>query len=499
MGILFAVGGVGSVIAGCVAAAIFLAVGEGAADVFVQPGSRLASAAATGAFVVGIPALWIGLATYVVPLQIGGHRLAMPRLHNLALWLFAAGGMLVTIGAVADNRTLSSLAASRPATATLGANPTNATELFLAGLVIVGVATLLAALSLLTTILNRRGEGVRLLHVPAFTWGAIGTSVTLLLSTPVFIGGLVLLFFDQHYGGTLFAGGAGIGGVRIWEHELWLLGRPEALVFWGATIGIYCDVVATALRRPLVGWPIAQAASAAAPLLTLGAYIGATSVLSSPFAPIATIGAALFLVGPALAVLTFLASGRGSRPRLLPGLIPLFAHFALDGLLIAAYAAGLFGDVIGEEAAAFRNGQLVLISLAQPLIGLAAGLLHWAPKLRGSVASLPSAGLATLLILGGAVLLAAPGYIVGLGGSDDTSVIGAIGAAVLAVGLLSLLPTLVGPAGSSPGDPYEGLTLEWATASPPVRHNFEEVPEIRSAYPLHDARVAAAAPEGEAD
>src|SRR3954447_10368358 len=38
---------------------------------------------------------WIGLATYLLPLQIGAGRLAFPRLHALALWLYVAGGGLL--------------------------------------------------------------------------------------------------------------------------------------------------------------------------------------------------------------------------------------------------------------------------------------------------------------------------------------------------------------------------------------------------------------------
>jgi heme/copper-type cytochrome/quinol oxidase subunit 1 len=41
-------------------------------------------------------------------------------------------------------------------------------------------------------------------------------------------------------------------------------------------------------------------------------------------------------------------------------------------------------------------------------------------------------------------------------------------------------------------DPWDGNTLEWATTSPPPPYNFERVPEVRSAMPLRDAKLAAA-------
>ena len=46
------------------------------------------------------------------------------------------------------------------------------------------------------------------------------------------------------------------------------------------------------------------------------------------------------------------------------------------------------------------------------------------------------------------------------------------------------------PAGD---DPWEGMTLEWATSSPPPRFNFDgPLPPIRSYAPLLDLRLARA-------
>ena len=39
-------------------------------------------------------------------------------------------------------------------------------------------------------------------------------------------------------------------------------------------------------------------------------------------------------------------------------------------------------------------------------------------------------------------------------------------------------------------DPWGAQTLEWATSSPPPRHNFHELPPIRSYAPLLDLREA---------
>lgn len=495
LGLLFAVGGVLSLIAACAVAFLYqLPAVAGMATAFTAPSSRLSSAATAAAFVVGIPALWIGLATYVLPLQIGGHRVALPRLHNLALWLFGGGGVLIAIAHLADWPHLTSLASSVPPVAIKGQHASHATELLIAGMAIVCIGTLFAAISLLVTVTNRRAEGLPLRYMPAFAWSVFGTAVTLVAATPVVLAGLVLLYFDQHSGSTLFASPP---GALVWAHELWLLGRPEALLFAGAGIGISCEIVAATLRRPLVPWPVVRAVVVAAPLVTLLLWVGGRSVLSSPFAPTATILAFIVLAPAGLAVLTWLASVRGSKPRVLPAVLLVVAHLVPVALAGAMVAVGAITKIEGYPATDnYRNGQLVLLTFGVPVIDLAAGIVYWGPKLRGRVATLATAGAPALLLVGGVLLFAIPGYAIGLGASASVTVVGAIGAAATALGLLTLLPFLVGNAGDAPDDPHEGLTLEWATASPPVTHNFEVIPDVRSAHPLYDARVSAGAGAG---
>ena len=498
LGLRFAALGLLATLAGTLAAALFHLPAFGDAPVaFIHPTSRLSTAAAAAAFVIGIPALWIGLATYVVPLQIGGHRLALPRVHNLAWWLFVSGTGLAAIAVLVDETRLGSIAANTPPLAGTGEPAADATLLFLAALAVVAVGTLLAAGSLLTTVLNRRGEGVRLLHIPMFSWSSLSTSLVLLLTTPVFLAGLVLLYLDQRYGGTLFSSGA---ARRVWQHELWLLGRPESLVFFAAGIGIYCDIVVSALRRPLALHPAARAGAAAAPLFALLGWVGATGALGSPFAPFGNVVSALIVLPPLICSGTWLLSMRGGRPNVIGGVAPFLGHFLLDAVLIGVVVAGIAAGVEGVEADYFRNGQVTLFVLGLTVLGLAAGYIHWSPKLRGRTANLGQAGLTALLLVAGALLFAAPGYLAGLGAGDSVSILGAVGGAVFALGLLSLAPAIVGPAGDAPGDPYEGLTLEWAAASPPSRHNFDELPDVLSPYPLYDARNATGTtdPEGTA-
>jgi len=78
-------------------------------------------------------------------------------------------------------------------------------------------------------------------------------------------------------------------------------------------------------------------------------------------------------------------------------------------------------------------------------------------------------------------------------GLDGYNLVSSIGSFVLAVGIVT---TLVNAAYSlrngvrAGHDPWGGDTLEWFALSPPPPHNFDAIPDVRSAEPLRDIREA---------
>ena len=78
-------------------------------------------------------------------------------------------------------------------------------------------------------------------------------------------------------------------------------------------------------------------------------------------------------------------------------------------------------------------------------------------------------------------------------GVDGFNLVASIAAFVLAIGILLELGNAAYSYrnGVRVGhDPWGGATLEWFTLSPPPEHNFDAVPDVRSAEPLHDIRRA---------
>ncbi|MDQ3937595.1 MAG: cbb3-type cytochrome c oxidase subunit I, partial [Chloroflexota bacterium] len=172
--------------------------------------------------VLALPAIWAGLATHLVPLQIGANRLAFPRLHATSLWVLVAGGGLMIASYGMEG--LGILGPSIPLAVNLTGTASTADQLWITGAGLVGLATLAVAISLLTTIVTLRAPAIRLARLPLFSWSVLATAAVSLISIPVHLAGLTILYVDRHFGGELFGAA---GSDDVWRHTVWLLGRPE--------------------------------------------------------------------------------------------------------------------------------------------------------------------------------------------------------------------------------------------------------------------------------
>ena len=462
---------------------------------------RLFSLHATVSSLLFLGPAWIGLATYVVPLQIGAGRLVLPRLHAFAAWLFVCGGLLLVAAYVLGPPVGLGIADARPMVAPDG-GATRANALAIVSMALVSVAMVMAAVSLATTILKLRAPGLTLRRLPMFSWATLVTSVATVVATPVFLGGLFLLFVDQRLGADFFAA-ENVAGQAVWQHTLWLFGRPEVYLLLVPGLGAACDIVATHARRPLLGLDAARAHIALFALLDFGSWAAGTEVADSIVLPTYTPLTALVAVPLAILVLVWLGTMAKSRPRMHTSVTFVLGFVGLTavGALHALVAAG--AEVDGR---AWTTGHLHTVAFGGPTLLLAAAIYHWAPKMFGRELSAGMGRVAFLGLFGGFFLMGLGSYLAGFDGApnhvsdfDFTSsastygLLAAVGGVVTLLGALALIIDVArAMAGRGTArtddDPYGGLTLEWATSSPPPPQGFDAVPEVRSPHPLLDLR-----------
>ena len=250
--------------------------------------------ALVGVFVV-LP-LWLGIATVVVPLQLGTNKLAFPKAAAASLWALVGGAVLVIIGytespAASGGRTVFD---GVPLPGSLAkVSSTKASDLVVLGMILGAVATLVMVVNLVTTISSRRAHGLTIGRLPYFSWSVLVGGVAIGISTAVFIGGLGLVWIDQHFGGSFFTSSA---ANVFWTHAVWLGGRPEALLASVFVLGAGSDIIATATGKKNELDEVTRAAIAAFATLSFVVWTGGAGDaggILAPFVNLGTIRAAL--------------------------------------------------------------------------------------------------------------------------------------------------------------------------------------------------------------
>ena len=453
------------------------------------------------AFLFLLP-LTIGVATLVVPLQVGAPTLAFSRASAAAFWTYLVSGGIVVAAYAIDGGPFGSDA--------------EGVELFLVAFGAVLVAEALAMVCIGTTVLALRAPGVWLTRTPLFSWSMLVTAAVWLLTLPALLAMVILTYLDTHYGGDagVFLGGTG----GIYFRLRWVFGQPAVYAFAIPVLGVVADVVPvfSATRHRM--HRVAMGCIGAFGALAIGAWaMPSFTTVGDPQpeflyeAPWIIASFAILL--PVLGLLG-LWGDTGRRGTLRLG-SPFLYSVAAVLMLLAGLVAGAVQaieplETLTDEGSVslygttWTTGVAHFVTLAA-VIALFGAVSYWASKIFGRAMSEGAQrGLAILFLLGTA-LLAIPDLISGLLGQPAASqgvtenegtiqflnVLSAVGGGLLILAAIAFVLTMIGTLarGERTGDdPWTGHTLEWATSSPPPTGNFATLPEVTSEAPLYDAR-----------
>ena len=191
-------------------------------------------------------------ANYIVPLQIGAPDVCFPRLNAFAYWLYAFGGTLavagfVTPGGAADFGWF----AYTPLTSVTN-SPGVGADMWIIGLVISGLGTILGAVNMITTILTLRAPGMTMFRMPIFTWNIMVTSLLVLMVFPILAAALLALAADRHLGAHVYD--SATGGAMLWQHLFWFFGHPEVYIVALPFFGIITEIIPVFSRKPIFGY-----------------------------------------------------------------------------------------------------------------------------------------------------------------------------------------------------------------------------------------------------
>jgi len=465
--------------------------------------------------------MFSAFANLLVPLQIGSPDVAFPRLNMLSYWLFLFGGLLVVAAFLTPTGAASfgwyaytPLSGGRY-TPGIGGN------LWVCGLVMAGFSTILGSVNFVTTIVCMRAPGMTMWRMPIFTWNTLLTAVLALMAFPVLAAGLFGLLLDRQFEAQIFEVAG--GGPILWQHLFWFFGHPEVYIVALPFFGIITEIIPVFSRKPIFGYKALVFATISIVGLSAavwGHHMYSTGYVSLPFFSFMTM---LIAVPTGIKFFNWIGTmWRGQVTFETPMLFALgfLATFLFGGLTGVLLASPPLDWHVTDSYFVVAHFHYVLFGTV--VFATFGGFYFWWPKWTGRMLDetlgrwhfwLTFLGFHTTFLvqhwLGMQGMPRRYADYLPEDGFTWANRVSTVGAFVLgisvAVFLWNVVVTYRRPRTLLPEDPWgSGRSLEWATSSPPPRHNFTVLPRIRSespAFDLHHPEAADAEPHvrGDAD
>jgi cytochrome c oxidase subunit 1 len=448
-----------------------------------------------------------GFGSFFLPLQLGASRMSFPRLHAAGFWITLVAFLVLTSAFfVPGGASLAGWTQYPPLSALAAAGPGQGlgTDLWLAGIGLFCLGSLMSATNFVATVLGRRAPGMTWLRMPLTCWAWFIAAILSLLAFAVLLPAAIMLLSDRHAGTSFFLPGGLIvagkavahsgGSPLLWQHLFWFFGHPEVYIVVLPGMGITSHLLSVFSRKPVFGYTSMVGATIA--IGALGFMVWGHHMFVSGMDP--HVGFAFSTLTTAIAVpsaiKTFNWLGTIYRGRIrfdTPflfsiGFVSLFITGGLSGPLLAQPALDAYLHDTYFVVAHFH-----LIMAMAGVFAIFAGTHFWFPKMFGRQMNERMGKLHFWITLFGAYAIFMPMHLLGVAGhprrySELTGVqyvagmaplqmLVTVAAIVTISGQVVFLANLFWSVWKGPkaeANPWECTTLEWTVASPMPQQGF---------------------------
>ncbi|MBS1929027.1 MAG: cbb3-type cytochrome c oxidase subunit I [Chitinophagaceae bacterium] len=335
---------------------------------------------------------------FLIPLQVGARDMASPMLNMLSYWFFFAASVVMISSLFLQTGPAAGGWTVYPPLSALGdASPGSrmGMDLWLGGMALFIVSSLLGGLNYITTILNMRTKGMSMTRLPLTVWAMLFTAVLGVLTFPVLFSGVLLLLFDRNLGTSFYLSDIVIAGkilpneggsAILFQHLFWFLGHPEVYIIILPVMGVVSEILSIYSRKPIFGY-LAMVGSLFA-ICILACLVWAHHMFVTGLNPfvgsIFVLLTLLIAVPSAIKTFNWLTTIWRGNIRFTPASL-----FAI-GFVSMFISGGLTGIFLGNSAidihlhdTYFGIAHFHLVMGVAAFFGMFAGVYHWFPKMYG--------------------------------------------------------------------------------------------------------------------
>ncbi len=435
---------------------------------------------------------WVGLANWMIPLQIGAPDMALPRMNNFSFWILPFAFTLLLIGFFVPGGAPAGGWTLYPPLVLQGGD---SLPMAIFAVHLMGASSIMGVINVIVTIMNMRAPGMTLLRMPLFVWTWLITAYLLIAVMPVLAGAVTMLLTD-HFFGTSFFSAAGGGDPVMFQHIFWFFGHPEVYILILPAFGIVSEIIPTFSRKPLFGYEAMVYASASIAFLSFIVWAHHMFTVGMPLAGqmFFMLSTMLIAIPTGVKVFNWCATlWRGSLTFETPMLFALaflflFTCGGFSGLMLAIVPADFqYHDTYFVVA----HFHYVLVPGA--VFAIMAGVYYWMPKWTGHMYDEKLGKWHFWLSAIFVNVLFFPQHFLGLAGMPrripdystqfaDWNMVSSLGA--FGFGLSQLLfPYIIWKCvkggAPAPARAWEGAHgLEWEVPSPAPHHTWDEAPSM---------------------
>jgi len=326
-------------------------------------------------------------ANFLIPLKIGAHDMAFPRINMASFWSAFASGILMLMSLfVPEGSSRAGWTMYAPLSARHDySGAAFGQEMWSLSIIFFGLSSILGSLNYITTVINNRAVGMTWFRMPLSVWALFITAILGLLAVPVLAGAAIMLLFEQILGTHFFDPAAG-GQPILWQHLFWFFGHPEVYILILPAMGMTSELIANGSRKPIFGYH--SMVFAIAGIAFLGWIVWGHHMFVSGMNP--TLGSSfmvstlLIAVPSAIKVFNWMGTmWRGNLRFHVPMLhgvafVAMFTIGGLSGIFMAATPVDMF-----IHDTYFIVAHLHYVLFGGSLFAIFGAIVFWFPKMFG--------------------------------------------------------------------------------------------------------------------